>query len=171
MAIGSEETTGATETDAGALARGYFDAVGRRDLEAMEAFYEEGGSGEIHGLVELHVPGSYRGWFADLFAAFPDFEFAVLDIVANAEKAAVRWRATGSFTGSVSFEGLDPNGARVDLQGCDVLSVREGRIHRLDAYLNGAQMMRQLGALPPTGSAPEKALLAALNLKTRLLRR
>ena len=34
--------------------------------------------------------------------------------------------------------------------------------------MNGAEMMRQLGALPPAGSAPEKAMTAALNLKTRL---
>jgi hypothetical protein len=35
--------------------------------------------------------------------------------------------------------------------------------------MNGAEMMRQLGALPSAGSAPEQALLAGLNLKTRLL--
>jgi len=35
--------------------------------------------------------------------------------------------------------------------------------------MNGAEMMRQLGALPAAGSAPEKAMTAALNLKTRLI--
>ena len=29
-------------------------------------------------------------------------------------------------------------------------------------------MARQLGALPPTDSLPEKAMLGALNLKTRI---
>ena len=80
----------------------------------------------------------------------------------------MRWRATGSFDGSGSFEGLEPNGAGVDVQGCDVLTVRDGRIHRNDAYMNGAEMVRQLGALPPAGSAPERALTGALNLKTRI---
>jgi hypothetical protein len=80
----------------------------------------------------------------------------------------VRWHATGTFSGSARFEGLDPNGAGVDLEGCDVLTVRDGKIVRNDAYMNGAEMMRQLGALPPAGSAPEKALTAALNLKTRV---
>ena len=50
-----------------------------------------------------------------------------------------------------------------------MLTVRDGRIQRNDAYMNGAEMMRQLGALPPAGSPPERALTAALNLKTRLL--
>jgi steroid delta-isomerase-like uncharacterized protein len=155
-------------TDAAAVARAYFEAIEQRDLDAMTAFYEPGGTGEIHGLVELVVPGTYRAWFGNLFRAFPDFSFEILDVMSAGEKAAVRWRARGSFTGSTRFEGLEPNGARIDVQGCDVLTVREGRIQRNDAYMNGAEMMRQLGALPAAGSPPEKALLGALNLKTRL---
>jgi steroid delta-isomerase-like uncharacterized protein len=158
-------------TDAATVARGYFEAVGRRDLDAMTEFYAPGGVGEIYGLVRLEVPDSYRIWFGDLFRAFPDFEFEIVEIVAAGEKAAVRWRANGSFSGDGKFEGLEPNGARVKVQGCDVLTVREGRIQHNDAYMNGAEMMRQLGALPPAGSAPERAMTAALNLKTRLLQR
>jgi steroid delta-isomerase-like uncharacterized protein len=165
MAINSEAT------DTASVARGYFEAVGRRDLDAMTAFYEPGGTGEIYGLVSLVVPDSYRAWFGDLFRAFPDFKLEIVEIVASGEQAAVRWRATGSFDGSGSFEGLEPNGARVQVQGCDVLTVRDGHIHRNDAYMNGTEMMRQLGALPPAGSAAEKALIGALNLKTRLAAR
>lgn len=157
-------------SEAGAVARAYFEAIARRDLEAMTDFWEAGGTGEIHGLVELTAPHSYRAWFANLFAAFPDFSFEILDVAAEGEKAAVRWRATGSFSGDASFEGMDPTGARVDLSGCDMLTIREGKIQRNDAYLNGAQMAQQLGALPPAGSLPERAMLGALNLKTRLLR-
>jgi steroid delta-isomerase-like uncharacterized protein len=156
-------------TEAAAVARAYFETIARRDLDAMEAFYEPGGTGEIHGLVELTVPGTYRAWFAGLFAAFPDFEFEILDVLSASEKAAVRWRARGTFSGTGRFEGLDPNGAGVDVQGCDVLTIREGRIARNDAYMNGAEMARQLGALPPQGSLPERALTGALNLKTRLI--
>jgi len=154
--------------DAATVARAYFEAVGRRDLDAMTEFYAPGGVGEIYGLVRLEVPTSYRAWFGDLFRAFPDFEMEIVEIVAAGEKAAVRWRANGTFDGSTNFEGLAPNGSRVDVQGCDVLTVRDGRIQHNDAYMNGTEMLRQLGALPPQGSAPEKAMTAALNLKTRL---
>ncbi len=164
-AINSEPRTSAD------VGRAYFEAVGRRDLDAMTAFYEPGGTGEIHGLVELRVPDSYRAWFGGLFRAFPDFRMEILDVLASGDKVAVRWHATGTFSGSARFEGLEPNGAGVDLQGCDVLTVRKGRIVRNDAYMNGAEMMRQLGALPPAGSAPEKAMTAVLNLKTRLTHR
>lgn len=82
----------------------------------------------------------------------------------------MRWHATGTFNGSARFEGMDPTGARVDLTGFDLLTIRNGKIHRNDAYMNGTQMARQLGALPPAGSLPERGMLATLNLKTRLVR-
>src|SRR5262249_13515253 len=119
MAVSSEPI------EAEAVARAYFEAVGRRDLEAMEPVYPPGSIRVIHGLVELTVPGTYRTWFTSLFEAFPDFHFEVLDVIATGEKAAVRWRARGTFSGRVRFEGLEANGAAVDVQGCDVLTIRE----------------------------------------------
>ncbi len=162
MAINSEPN------DPAAVARTYFEAVAARDLEAMVAPWEPGAADVIHGVVEMRVPEDLRSCFGNLFAAFPDFTFEILEVMASGEKAAVRWHATGTFNGSGRFEGLDPNGATIDLEGCDVLTVRNGRIVRNDAYMNGAEMARQLGALPPAGSAPEKAMTAVLNLKTRL---
>jgi predicted ester cyclase len=158
-------------TDPASVARAYFEAVAARDVEAMMSFWEPGGTGEIHGLVELRAPGSYGEWFSNLFRAFPDFRFETLDVVGDEEKAAVRWRATGSFDGDTRFEGMEPTGARVEITGLDLLRIRDGKVHRNDAYMNGAQMAQQLGALPPAGSLPEKAMLGALNLKTRIARR
>jgi hypothetical protein len=80
----------------------------------------------------------------------------------------VRWHVTGTFNGRARFEGMLPTGARIDITGCDVLTVRGGKIQHNDAYLNGAEMARQLGALPPTGSLQERGMLGALNLKTRV---
>ncbi len=85
-----------TESEAAALARAYFEAVARRDLDAMHAFYAPDGVGEIHGLVELRAHDTYRPWFAALFAAFPDFEFEILDVLSAGDKAAVRWRASSA---------------------------------------------------------------------------
>lgn len=163
--------TSSQATDAATVARAYFDAVAKRDVEAMAACWEPGAPDVIHGVVDMRVPEDLRTWFGDLFASFPDFSFEVLDVIASGEKAAVHWHATGTFDGGPRFEGLIPNGGRIDLQGCDVLTVREGKIVRNDAYMNAAEMARQLGALPPQGSPPERALTAALNLKTRLTRK
>lgn len=157
--------------DAETIARAYFAAVAARDVEAMAVCWKPGTLDVIHGVVEMRVPEDLRSWFGDLFRAFPDFSFEVLDVMAAGEKAAVRWHATGTFNGTGRFEGLDPNGGRVDIEGCDVLTVRDGLVVHNDAYMNGAEMARQLGALPPAGSPVEKAMTGLLNLKTRLAAR
>ncbi len=149
------------------LARSYFEAVGRQDIDAMESHYEPGGGGPIHGLVDLKVGVNYREWFTNLFRAFPDWKFEVLNLVADGDRAAVEWRATATFNGSAKFEGMDPNGAKLDVQGCDMVTFSDGKITKIDAYASGTEIARQLGALPPQGSAAERGMTAALNLKTR----
>jgi predicted ester cyclase len=156
-----------TETpNAETVARAYFDAVAKRDVQAMVACWEHGSLDVLHGIAELTVPADLEAWFGALFAAFPDFTFEVLDVLTTGEKAAVRWRATGSFNGSAKFEGLSPNGKPVDIEGCDVLTVRAGKVVHNDAYTNSVELLRQLGALPPEGSGQEKAMTALLNAKT-----
>jgi predicted ester cyclase len=153
------------------VAESYFEAVANRDIEAMLEHWDPDGGGYIHGMIDVRVPDTYRGWFADMFKAFPDWKFEVLDIVAEGEKAAVRWRATGTFNGPVRFEGMEPNGARAETEGCDMVTVRDGKLVSNYAYTNAAEMMRQLGALPAQGSKQEKALLGALNARTGLSKR
>jgi hypothetical protein len=78
---------------------------------------------------------------------------------------------TGTFSGEARFEGAIATGAKIDITGCDVLTVRDGKIVHNDAYMNGMQMARQLGVFPPQGSGQEKAMIGAANLKTRIARK
>lgn len=148
------------------VARAYFEAIRERDLDAAAAMWEPGRIGSIVGMVDLRAPGEWKQWFGQMFEAFPDFEFEVLTIAASKEHAAVRWRATGTFNGTARFEGMNPNGASVEIEGCDMLTIRDGKIVENFAYLNGADMARQLGAMPPAGSVAEKGMVGAFNAKT-----
>jgi predicted ester cyclase len=150
------------------VATAYFEAMGRRDIDAMMELWEPGGYGHMYGMTSLRAPEGYREWFGNgLFRAFPDLAVEVLEAVAYGEKAAVRWRATGTFSGTARFEGLEPNGARMEIEGLDLLTIRDGLIRENRAYTNATEIARQLGAMPPAGSAGEKAMLGAVNLKTR----
>ena len=111
------------------------------------------------------MPDGFLLWFGALLAAFPDIRFEVLSITAQKQHAAVRYRVTGTFDGIGRFEGLTPNGARIELEGLDLFTVRDGLIVENHGYLNAADMARQLGALPPRGSAAERGMTAALNAK------
>jgi glyoxylase-like metal-dependent hydrolase (beta-lactamase superfamily II)/predicted ester cyclase len=155
-------------TETGRVAREYFEALGRADSDAPRRFYAPDGRGEIHGVTGTIAPDEAVTFFVELFAAFPDWRFEVLDVIAEGDRAAVRWRARGTFAGPGDFMGFEPNGARVELEGMDRVVVRDGRLVRLDAYMNGAELARQLGALPPQGSTADQRLAQAFNLRTRL---
>jgi steroid delta-isomerase-like uncharacterized protein len=162
--------TAAKATDAIAVGKAYFDAVGARDVDAMAACWEPGCIDELHGLASLRAPEGVKEWFANTFRAVPDFQMEVLDLIASDDKVAVRWHMTGTFSGDARFEGAIATGEKIDITGCDVLTVRDGKIVHNDAYMNGMQMARQLGVFPPQGSGQERAMIGAANLKTRLAR-
>ncbi len=158
--------------DAEQRAREYFERVSARDPDGMMEFWVPGKGADIHGLARLVAPDSYRAWFADLFAAIPDLRFEVLEVIAEGDRAAVRWRATGTFDGTGTLEGFEPNGAKIEMTGCDVLTFdADGMLVDNQAYTNAMELARQVGAVPPQGSRADRALTQAFNLKTRALKR
>jgi steroid delta-isomerase-like uncharacterized protein len=153
------------------VAREYFEALGRAERDAQQRYYAEDAAAEIHGVTGPVGRDEMVAFFAELFDAFPDWRFDVLDIITEDDRAAVNWRARATFAGPGSFMGFEPTGARIDLTGVDLVRVRDGRIAALDAYLDGADLARQLGALPPQGSTAEKRMTQAFNLTARVKRR
>jgi hydroxyacylglutathione hydrolase len=133
----------------------------------MVACWAPGGLERFVGQEEVIAPEGVREYFTALFAAFPDFEFEVLDITTARTRTAVRWRAAGTFAGPGSFRGFVPNGARIEIEGCDVLTITDDKIQRNDAYVDSGDIARQLGFLPPAGSAGEARLARLANLRTK----
>jgi hydroxyacylglutathione hydrolase len=153
------------------VAKQYFRALDAHDLDAALGCWVPGGLDRLVGQVELSAPDGIRDYFADLFAAFPDFRLEVIETTAYRGRVTVRWRAHGTFAGPGTFQGFEPNGARIELEGCDVVSVADGLIERNDAYLDSGDIARQLGFLPPSGSAAEARLTRVANARTRIVAR
>jgi steroid delta-isomerase-like uncharacterized protein len=103
-----------------------------------------------------------RAFFADLFAAFPDFDIEVVHLVGDESSAVIQWRARGTFTGS-PFQGVHATGRAVDLRGCDVMEFDDGRLRHNTIYYDGLAFARQIGMLPREGSSADKAMTAAFN--------
>jgi hydroxyacylglutathione hydrolase len=153
------------------VVREYFEALGRAERDAQQRYYAPDAAAEVHGVTGPVGRDEMAAFFAGLFEAFPDWRFDVLDIVAEDDRAAVHWHARATFAGPGAFMGFEPNGARADITGVDLIRVRDGRIASIDAYMNGAELARQLGALPPLGSATEQRMAQAFNVTTRIKRR
>ena len=153
------------------IAASYFDCVTRQDVAGMIAHWRPGSRANFVGMEVLRAPEDYESWFGNLFRCFPDFRLEAKDIIAEGDRAAVHWRATGTFDGAGVFEGFKPNGATIDLDGVDLLTIEDGQIIEITAILNGLDMARQLGAVPPRGSIADKAMAGAFNAKTAVAAR
>ena len=149
------------------IARRYFTALGAHDLDAAVACWRPGAVDRLVGAQELIAPDGIREYFAALFSAFPDFGMDVVELTTGRSRTAVRWRATGTFAGPGTFQGFAPNHARIEIEGCDVVTVEDELIVHADAYIDSGAIARQLGLLPPTGSRAEARLTRLANVRTR----
>ncbi len=149
-------------------ARRYFDALAAQDLDAAIVCWAPGSIDRFVGQQELVAPDGIRAYFTELFAALPDFHFEIIDLTTYRDRCAVRWKADATFAGPGHFQGFAPNGARIAIEGCDVVTVKEDLIVGNNAYVDSGDIARQLGLMPPAGSPTERNLARAANVKTRL---
>ena len=61
----------------------------------------------------------------DWSARFPTSTMEVISTTSEGERCGVHWRARGTFAGE-DYNGIAPTGSRLDLEGFDLLTVREG---------------------------------------------
>lgn len=149
------------------VARGVFEAISGHNLDVLRELVPPDGVDDFVAVGEFRGPDAIRGYFAEMFAAFPDFHIAVDRIVSSGSTAVVQWHASGTFTGG-AFQGIHPTGRRVELRGVDVMDISDGKIQRNTIYFDGAAMARQIGMLPQKDSPADRALLAAFNARTRV---
>jgi hydroxyacylglutathione hydrolase len=153
----------------GEIAKRYFAALAEHDLDAAVGCWQPGSIDRMVGAVELVAPEGIREYFGELFEAFPDFAMEVVEMTTYRARTAVRWRAHGTFAGPGRFQGFLANGARIVIEGCDVVTVSNDLIVHNEAYIDSGDIARQLGLLPPAGSPAEARLTKLANLRTKLL--
>ena len=88
--------------------------------------------------------------FVTLFrSAFPDLTVTPEDIIVEGDKVVVRSTLSGTHRGE--FMGIPPTGQKFDVQGIDILRVRDGKATEHWGVTDAMGMMQQLGVMegPP----------------------
>jgi predicted ester cyclase len=148
------------------IGKAYFGAIADKDLDRAVALWKPGSRDVIHGIADMKAPAEIKAFFTGMYEAFPDWDFQILELAASGKNAACRWRATGTFLGPGRFQGLAPTGARIEMEGCDMLRVEDGKIVENNAYTNGVLIAQQLGLLPQQGTTADRVMTGAFNAKT-----
>ncbi|HVA19898.1 MAG TPA: ester cyclase, partial [Solirubrobacteraceae bacterium] len=155
-------------SEAETVTRRYFEAIGAHDLDAAVAMWAQGGRENVRGQVDVTAPEGVRSFIGDLLGALPNLHVEILSTTTEDDRCALQWRFTGTFAGPRSFNGIAPTGDHIELEGVDVLQVRDGLIQSNDAFTDTMAVPRQIGMLPALHSPAEQRLMSAFNVKTRV---
>jgi glyoxylase-like metal-dependent hydrolase (beta-lactamase superfamily II)/predicted ester cyclase len=150
------------------VARGYFEAINARDLETALSLWADGGHEYVRGQVDTFAPDGVRAFVGGLFEAVPDLRMEIVSTTTEGERCGVQWRLSGTFAGPGGFAGVAPTGRHIELEGLDLITVRDGLIQGNDAFTDSMTFARQIGMMPPQGSTAEQRMTGAFNAKTRL---
>ncbi len=149
-----------------ALVRWTFDVINSHDTTPLREVWAP-------DLVERFPDRTCRGadevadYFAGAFAALPDMRMEVVQAVGEGEDVFARWKLTGTHTGA-AWTGIEPTGARIELDGIDHFTVRDGRIAGNFVVFDQMAVGRAMGILPQDGSPSDRAMKAAFNAKTKI---
>lgn len=103
--------------------RAYVAAETARDAAAMEALLAPDIDIELNGASALGSAEEDAAAMAALFAAYPDYHREIIDILEDGARAAARWRMVGH-----PRPGLAARLPVIDIRGCSIVSVTDGRM-------------------------------------------
>jgi predicted ester cyclase len=103
--------------------------------------------GRLELIDELFAPGQAadaRAWIAPFRRAFPDVRMEVVELVAEGERVAGRFRCSATHRGR--WRGAEPTGRRFErIDEVYLFTVREGRVERMWGLEDTVERQRQLG--------------------------
>ncbi len=145
-------------------------AIARDPLRIVEHGDPETFTDDVLAIGELTGRGQVRDFFAEMFAAFPDFEFTIERVVAEDDAVAVKWHAEATFAGT-RFQGIEPTGNRVLIRGCDFFEIEDDWIRRNTIYYDGRRSPAKSACSPTRTPFADHAIVRLFNGKVRLTRR
>ena len=119
-------------------------AMVRRMVEAINAGEEEA------AVEELFAPRTaqrVKRLFAEFRSAFPDWHEEAVQLVAEGDTVAGRFRCSGTHLGE--FLGNPPTGKRMEVEEVFFVRAEDGRFVDFWGLEDSLGRMRQLGLLPP----------------------
>ena len=149
--------------------RDYFEAMDRRDVDAMLEHWAEDGFEDMVPVGVIRGHDELRRTMTAQFAAMPDMRTTVTRLVAGEHSCAVEWRIEGTFDGAPYMD-LEPTGSHIELRGVDLIELEDGKITSNTAYFDSSSYARQIGLLPADGSGADRAMKTAFNAATKVRR-
>ena len=161
-------TQAPTDVSNAELVRWVFDNINRRDSSVLRQVWT---AETVVRFPDRTCSGAdeIAAYFDEAFAAMPDWHVKVVSIAAQDDDVFVHWHLTGTHNGPLL--GIEPTGKPLAVDGMDHFVVRDGKIVSNFVIFDQMQYARQIGMMPPDGSAADKAVKRVFNVRTTVAQR
>jgi steroid delta-isomerase-like uncharacterized protein len=141
-----------TEENKAFVRRFFEEVINRGNLAAAADFM----TADFVEHESLPVPGAgvegFRQFFTMLRAAFPDFQVAVDDLIAEGDQVVARVTLRGTHRGP--FLQVPPTGRQVAMDVIDVVRLADGKIAEHWGVADNLTLLRQVGAIGEPAQGP-----------------
>jgi predicted ester cyclase len=148
--VTSDSVTGDAR-DVESLVRGFFEeAINTGNLDAFDGYCGPGyiwhGGADPGGLGDVHGLENFKRAVGMFFTGFPDLKVEILDMLVDGNRAAVRFRETGTHRGT--FVGVGATGSEISFAGMGIYRAEDGMLVEEWFVDDSRAIFEQIGAIP-----------------------
>jgi len=123
------------------------------NLDVADELFDANFVYHITGIPDVQGPEGVKQVVTMYRTAFPDLQYTEEDMIAEADKVALLWTATGTHNGE--FMGLPPSGNQITVTGISFGCFAGGKFVEEWSNYDALGLMEQLGAAPVTHTGYE----------------
>jgi steroid delta-isomerase-like uncharacterized protein len=97
----------------------------------------------LHTVPEIKGKDSAKAYYANYVTGFSNREFIVKEIFAKGDRVVKYWQFKGTHTGL--FFGIPATGKTVDVIGCTIAKVVDGKITEEQDFFDNYEFLKQIG--------------------------
>lgn len=118
-------------------------AINEGRTNILDTAYAE--NAVLHTVPEVKGRSNARAYYDNYVVGFSDRKFTVKEIFADGDKLVKYWQFKGKHTGP--FFGIPATGKQVDVIGCTIVKMKDGKITEEQDFMDNLAFMQQLGII------------------------
>lgn len=100
----------------------------------------------LHTVPEIKGKANAKAYYQNFVTGFSERKFTVKETFADGDRLVKYWQFKGKHTGT--FFGIPATGNTVDVIGCTIAKMRDGKIAEEQDFVDNLELMKQLGQIP-----------------------
>jgi steroid delta-isomerase-like uncharacterized protein len=100
----------------------------------------------LHAVPEVKGKANAKAYYENYVTGFSERKFIIKQIVADGDNLVKYWQFKGKHTGT--FFGIQATGKDVDVIGCTIVKMKDGKIAEEQDFMDNLEFMQQLGLIP-----------------------